>query len=254
MAAELVDGAEFGRNDTVVEIGAGWGRLTRPLARRAGRVIAVEIDDTLAARLARSFRNEPNVSIVHGDILRTALPTGEWRAFGNIPFGATTRILGRLLGDPTTGLRRADLLVQLEAARKRASVERSTLVSLTWQPWWKLTLERRISSRGFEPPPAVDAGLLVARRRGRPLLDADERIAYETFLRRIFDRGGLPVRRSLRTVIPVKRWKALARERGIAPDALPADLDVWDWVVVFKEAQRSDLEVGRSGVGPPDER
>jgi len=254
MAAELVDGAEFGLNDTVVEIGAGWGRLTRPLARRAGRVIAVEIDDTLAARLARSFENESNVSIVHGDILRTALPTGRWRAFGNIPFDATTQILGRLLGDPTTGLRRADLLVQLEAARKRASVERSTLMSLTWQPWWTLSLERRISSRGFEPPPAVDAGLLVVRRRSRPLLDADERIAYATFLRRVFDRGGLPVRRSLPTVIPVKRWKALARERGIALDARPAQLDVWDWMEVFKEAQRWGPDIRRKGVGPPDAR
>jgi 23S rRNA (adenine-N6)-dimethyltransferase len=200
-------------------------------------VIAVEIDDKLASRLARSFRNEPNVSIVRGDILRTALPDGEWRAFGNIPFGATTHILRRLLSDPTTGLRRADLLVQLEAARKRASVERSTLASLTWQPWWKLTLERRVSRRGFEPPPTVDAGLLVARRRSRPLLDADERIAYVTFLRRAFERGGWPVRRSLRPDIPVKRWKALARERGIALDARPAELDVWDWVVVFKATQ-----------------
>lgn len=247
VAAELVRGAEIDPSDTVLEIGAGWGRLTRPLAERAGRVIAVELDPRLAARLERSFEHEPKITIAGGDILRTELPVGAWRAFGNLPFGLTTPILRRLLDDPTIGPTRADLLVQFEAARKRASIERATLLSLTWQPWWALTLERHVSRLSFEPSPTVDAGLLLVRRRHQALLEASERPAYVTMLRRAFDRGAWPVRRSLRDIVPANAWRRLARERGFAADAPPPALDVWDWAAVFREARRRGMRARESG-------
>lgn len=104
----------------------------------------------------------------------TPLPREAWRAFGNIPFSLTTSILRRLLDDPAAGPEGADLLIQFEAARKRAAAHPGTLLSLGWGPWWELTLARRIPRLGFEPPPSVDAGLLVVRRRRPALLSPDD--------------------------------------------------------------------------------
>jgi 23S rRNA (adenine-N6)-dimethyltransferase len=233
LAAELVDQVGVSRHDHVFEIGAGDGRLTRALAARAARVTAVEIDPELIPRLRRSFGGDPNVAVVAGDILTCPFPDRAFRAFGNIPFGLTTPILRRLLDDPEGPLARADLLVQYEAARKRASVWPTTLVSLGWHPWWEPSLSRHISRLAFDPPPSVDAGLLSITRRDPPLLGPSNRESFVRLLGRAFRHASQPVRRSLRDVVPPRTWKRLARDRGIAIDATPTQLDAYDWVAIF---------------------
>jgi 23S rRNA (adenine-N6)-dimethyltransferase len=233
VAGELVREAGIGPSDHVWEIGAGSGRLTAALAERARLVTAVERDPFLADDLRRTFERNAAVKVVCGDVLLVPTPSAPFRAFGNIPFAITTPILRRLLDDPASPLARADLLVQLEAARKRAAVAPSTLLTIGWAPWWEFGLVRRIGRLGFEPPPSVDAGLLVVTRREPALLPAADRYAYVCLVRRAFDRGSWPIRRSLRDVLPPRTWKRLARERGLEVDATPRDLDVFDWVAVW---------------------
>ena len=229
----MVREASIGSGDLVWEIGAGSGRLTAPLHERAGHVVAVERDPFLAQELRRRFARARTVEVVHGDVLRVPMPSAPFRAFGNIPFGVTTPILRRMLDDPSGPLMRADLLIQLEAARKRAAVAPSTLLTLGWAPWWECTLVRRVGRHGFEPAPSVDAGLLAVTRREPALLPATDRAAYVGLVRSAFERGAWPVRRSLRGVLPPLAWKRLARERGLEVDATPRDLDVFDWVAVW---------------------
>ena len=157
VADELVRAAGVCSTDHVLEIGAGTGRLTRPLVGRAARVTAVELDGVLAERLERAFAGRPTVRIVHGDILNVQMPEGSWCVFGNVPFALTTSILRHLLDNPVDGPERADLLLQFEAARKRASPDRSTLLSLGWLPWW--------SSCHASHPPARVRTTTFGRRR-----------------------------------------------------------------------------------------
>jgi 23S rRNA (adenine-N6)-dimethyltransferase len=231
--------AGIASTDHVWEIGAGSGRLTAPLAERAGHVVAVERDPVLAQGLRRRFFGSRTVEVVEGDALLVPMPSRAFRAFGNIPFAVTTPILRRLLDDPGTPLVRVDLLIQLEAARKHAAVSPSTLLTLGWAPWWEFALARRIGRLGFEPPPSVDAGLLVVTRREPALLSVTDRDAYVRLVRRAFERGSWPVRRSLKDVLPPMTWKRLARERGLEVDATPRDLDVLDWVAVREAAGRA---------------
>ena len=234
VAIELVRAAEVCSTDHVLEIGAGAGRLTRPLAHQAGRVTAIELDPELAIGLDRTFADVPTVFIVRGDVMAVPFPSAPWRAFGNVPFALTTPILRRLLDDVVAGPQRADLIVQFEAARKRASVERSTLLSLGWLPWWEIALTRRIPRLAFDPPPSVDAGVLRIERRLPALLDPFHRPAFVGMLGQAFDRGSWPVRRSLGRRLGTSRWKRLARDRGIPVDAPPAALTIWDWIAVFE--------------------
>jgi 23S rRNA (adenine-N6)-dimethyltransferase len=241
VATELVRDAGVRSSDHVLEIGAGQGRLTRPLAEHAGHVTAVELDPVLAERLGRAFTGRPSVRIVHGDILDVPMPGGSWRAFGNVPFAITTPILRRLLDDPTGGPDRADLLMQLEAARKRSAPDRGTLLSMGWLPWWEFTLSRRIPRLAFDPPPPIDGGMLAVVRRTSPLLDPGDGRAFVAMLRRAFQHGSWPVRRSLGTTLPPKSWKRLARDRGLVIDAPPPSLDVRDWIAVFSHlSSRAD--------------
>ena len=243
IAAELVRDACIGPTDHVLEIGAGTGRLTEPLALAAASITAVELDPRLVEGLRRRFADDATVRVLHGDIRAVDLPDAPWRAFGNVPFSVTTPILRRLLDDLGCGPVRADLLIQFEAARKRASVERGSLLSIGWFPWWQMTLTRRLPRSSFDPPPSVDAGVLTVVRRPRPLLPPQDRAAYADLVRLAFDRGSWPVQRSLGRVVPPKAWKRLARSRGVPVAARPAHLDGWDWVAVFELARSQQTRV-----------
>ena len=109
IAAELVEQAGIGDGDLVLEIGAGTGRLTEALASRGGRVLAVELDPELVARLSRTYSRNPRITVVEADAMAVRLPERPFRAFGNLPFGVTTQLLRRLLDDPTSPLARADV-------------------------------------------------------------------------------------------------------------------------------------------------
>jgi len=185
LADALVADAAFSPGELVVEIGAGRGACTFALARRGVRVIALERDPAWAAALQREVRRRRlgAISVVCADARDARLPRRPFRVFGSLPFGATTDILRHLLGDPGTCLERADVVVQWEVARKRASVPPSTALSTAWAPWWTFEIGRRIPARAFRPVPRVDAALLHIHRRRPPLLPPSMAPAYRDFVR-----------------------------------------------------------------------
>jgi 23S rRNA (adenine-N6)-dimethyltransferase len=190
VAESFVALGSFAPGELVVEIGAGRGACTQALARLGVDVVAIERDPQWAAALRREMRHAglTGVRVVEGDAL--ALPlhrlTGgrPYRVLGSLPFGVTTALLRHLFDDVGRAPWRADLIVQWEVARKRATVPPTTMVSTIWAPWWTFELVRRIPARSFRPVPAVDAGVLRVTRRTPALLP--ERLAggFAEFVRR----------------------------------------------------------------------
>ena len=120
--AKVIDALHATKDDTFLEIGPGRGALTRPLAARAGRVIAIEIDRDLAAALADE--EIPNLRLLQSDVLgvdlREAL-RGEARPLrvaGNLPYNVASPILFALLDVADNGrfLSDATLMLQKEVA------------------------------------------------------------------------------------------------------------------------------------------
>ena len=185
LAEALVAQAAFDAGDLVVEIGAGRGAWTFALARRGVHVIALERDPRWAEHLRREARRRrmPNVSVVCCDALAYRMPRRPFRAVGSLPFGATTAILRHLLDDAGSGLRRADLVVQWEVARKRAALPPTTMLSTSWAPWWTFAVVRRLPADSFRPVPSVDAGVLRVTRREPALLPDHMAAAYASFVR-----------------------------------------------------------------------
>jgi 23S rRNA (adenine-N6)-dimethyltransferase len=236
LASELIEQIGVTSRDLVVEIGAGAGALTDPIIRRARHVVAIDIDAACVAFLRQRYAEDPRIDIVHGNALRTPLPNEPFRVIGNLPFGSGTRILRRLLDDPRTPLRRVDVLLQFEAARKRAQPAPSTLATLRWSPWWTFNVARHVSRHAFEPPPSVDAGLLTIERRQPALLRARDRAGYL----RLIAGGFAHVDRPIRDAVGprMRDWSAFAEERGISNDATAAALDAFDWAALFDRVRR----------------
>lgn len=184
LATELVHAAELEPDDLVVEFGAGFGRLTEELASTVGRVVAVEVDGRLAARLGARFEAQGGVQVVHQDALTVPLPARPFRVLSNPPFHLTSRLLGRLLDDPRVPLQRADLVLDWRAAIGLTAVHPPSRQSMGWQPWFEFLLLRRLPAAWFAPEPVVDAALVSIRRRQRPLLAPGEAAGYRRWLRR----------------------------------------------------------------------
>ena len=128
----------------VLDIGAGFGRLTGPLLDAGARVVAVERDPKLARQLAR---RHPEARVVCDDALTLALPRRPFRVVANLPFGISTATVRRLLASPH--LERADLIVARGFALK------SGLPITRWLP-------RTV----FMPAPSTDAAVITFGGRG----------------------------------------------------------------------------------------
>jgi 23S rRNA (adenine-N6)-dimethyltransferase len=220
LAEGIVRGLDVRPDELVVEIGAGDGRLTAPLARLTRRVIAIELDPNLAAKLRRRF------DVVEGDALTVPLPREPFRVVGNLPFHCASAILRRLLDDPRLPLLRVDAIVQWEVAVKRASVVPSTQLAAEWGPWWELAVVRHFDASAFEPRPDVDAALLRVLRREHELVAGALAPEYRRFVQRAFAHG-------LRAVVPPLTLKRIAAAAGFDRTAVPRDLDAYQWAALF---------------------
>src|SRR5690349_6279718 len=193
-AARVVASLKASADETFLEIGPGRGALTRPLAATAGRVVAVEIDRDLAARLQESV--PPHVRVVVGDFLETdldALLAAEprpVRVVGNLPYNVSSPILFRLLEAAQDGARFSDatLMLQKEVVdRIAAPPGGGDYGVLAVQVGLAADVERVLTlpPGAFRPPPKVTSTVVKLRFR-RPTVDVGDRRVFERVVRGVF--------------------------------------------------------------------
>jgi len=184
-----------GPEDLILEIGAGKGVLTFPLARRAGRVIAVEKDEALLPFLKR--QNFSNLQIIHADILRLDwrkllepyLPwPGQIKLVGNLPFSISSPLLFRVL-DHRDLFPFIVFLLQKEVAERVSGHPGSknyAPLSIFFHIFYEARIERILPAVYFSPPPKVESALISLRRRPQPLYEIDDWSDFQNFLRLCF--------------------------------------------------------------------
>ncbi|MEX2394825.1 MAG: rRNA adenine N(6)-methyltransferase family protein [Actinomycetota bacterium] len=205
LAADLVRNAGVTRGDLVLDVGAGAGMLTNELRSRARAVWAVELDDASIDVLRRRFAGDRRVRVIRADALELRWPDEAFRVVANLPFAQTTDILRHLLDDPRIPLERADVIVGWGWAVKRCSQRPSTLLSMSWAPWFELIVTRRVPASAFVPRPSTDAAIVTITRRPKPLLPTEAAAHYQRFLRTGFER------RRDATDLDVSDWTRLFR-------------------------------------------
>lgn len=214
----------------ILEIGAGDGALTRPLAELRRPITAIDIDEHHIRRLQRAL---PHVTFEHADALTYPLRTPI--LVGNIPFHLTTPLLRRLLA--SGGWTDAFLLTQWEVARKRSGVGGSTMMTAQAAPWFNFTLQGRVPSWGFSPRPSVDGGILQIQRRQMPLIPFSEQARYHRFVRAVFTGHGGSLDRIIRHSTGHSRGRVVQalRKAKISARNLPRDLSPEQWVTLWSE-------------------
>jgi len=190
----IVAAAELAADDTVLEVGAGMGTLTREIAKAARRVLAVELDRGLLAVLAETVGTLQNVTVVPGDVLKLDLVAllrqegvSTAKVIANLPYYITTPALAAFIQ-----LARAAkpmlvalivVLVQKEVAARLAAApgtDEYGALSVMAQYHAQVELVATVSRNVFLPAPKVDSSIVRLRVRDHPPVDvADERLFFD---------------------------------------------------------------------------
>ena len=207
--SRIADAAVGGPHETVLEIGPGKGTLTRALAERAARVVAIETDRRLAAALAGTCG--ANVEIVTGDALAVPWPAAD-AVCGNIPYQITSPLLERALRPPRPA--RIVFLVQAEVAARLAAAPGSRgYGALSAGVQLVASVERlfAVPAGAFRPRPRVDSALVRLVPLAAPLVASDdEERRVRAAIRALFQRRRQQLGRSVREAFALEAAEAAA--------------------------------------------
>jgi 16S rRNA (adenine1518-N6/adenine1519-N6)-dimethyltransferase len=241
--SRIVAAANLSDTDVVVEAGAGLGTLTRPLAERAGRVVAVELDERLVEILRVQVADLGNVEIVHGDILSVAelaglaLPHLGFKVVGNLPYYITSAILRRFLArEPRPSM--MVVTVQREVAQRIvAEPGKMSLLAVSVQWYGRPQIVARIPAGAFYPKPTVDSAV-VRIDTGERTPVALEAGLDETLLFRVAKAGFAQRRKMLRNSLaaglrlPTSLVEGALQEMGVDPRRRAQTLSLEEWAAV----------------------
>ena len=210
---------------TVLEIGPGRGAITDLLARKARRLIAVELDRVLSAQLRMKFSMQPNVEIIEGDILTIELA----RVVGNLPYYITSDILLRLL-EYHRYFSTIVIMVQKEVADRLAASAGSRdygLLSATAQLYGRIEQLFTLPPGAFSPPPKVHSS--VVRITIKPRLESLRvpEAKFIAFLKLCFGQKRKTLWNNLKTRYDEDALRAALTKSGVKPairaEALPLE-------------------------------
>ncbi|MDZ7843777.1 MAG: 16S rRNA (adenine(1518)-N(6)/adenine(1519)-N(6))-dimethyltransferase RsmA [Anaerolineales bacterium] len=240
----IVEVADLDPASVVLEIGAGLGHLTRYLAAKAKRVIALEVDKNLIPPLREVLQPYPRVRIVHGDILQ--LTPGElidqdnYLVVANIPYYITSKIIRNLL-EAENKPQRMVLTVQYEVAQRIcAAAGDMSILALSVQIYGEPYLTSRIPAAAFHPPPRVDSASIRIDIYPRPLLSKSGREDYFKLIKAGFRHKRKTLRNSLSAGLGWKkdRTETLLRSAGIDPQRRAETLSLPDWLNITEKYRK----------------
>lgn len=179
----MIQVAQLSQGDTVVEIGPGPGRLTKMLAERVKKVIAIELDDELFEKLKVYLSGHNNVELIHGDALKFPFESiGDFKVVANIPYHITTPIIFRLL-DAKKGLKTITLTIQKEVAERIVAGPGGKdygVLSIMIQYYAQPELKFIIRKEAFRPVPRVDSAVVHIKILENPSIDVkDEKLFFK---------------------------------------------------------------------------
>lgn len=223
LVENLVDKANISHNDTVIEIGAGEGIITKALLKKSAKVVAFEVDNEFYKKLSNKFQNEKSLELRSEDFLASNLPTYPYKVFSNIPFNITSAIIKKLTleNNPPED---TYLIVQKEAGMKFAGKPfdiKNSQLSVILYPWFEFRVMHTFRASDFFPRPKIDIVLLEIKKRDISLIE--NKNLYEDFVTYAFNQPKPDITEGLSKVMRLKQT-----------NLKPSELNFDDWIDLFE--------------------
>ncbi len=198
---KIADAAQVGPEDRVLEIGPGLGHLTRVLAARAKKVLALELDDRLIPLLQQEFSEMRNVEFVQADAVAypyESLSTG-WKVVANLPYYISTPIIQRLLACRERFTTLTLTLQQEVAERVAASPGGKTYgyLSVLVQLYAEPRIEFLVPPGAFTPKPEVNSAVITLTIRDHPAVAVEDDVFFMRVVKAAFSQRRKTLRNAL---------------------------------------------------------
>ncbi|MBU9721985.1 MULTISPECIES: 16S rRNA (adenine(1518)-N(6)/adenine(1519)-N(6))-dimethyltransferase RsmA [Bacillaceae] len=193
----IVDAADISEETGVIEIGPGIGALTEQIAKKAGKVLAFEIDQRLLPILKETLAPYDHVKVIHQDILKADVINEieeyfsegqDLAVIANLPYYVTTPILMKLLEEKLP-LRTIVVMIQKEVADRIAAKPNSKdygSLSIAAQFYAHAETAFTVPKTVFVPQPNVDSAILKLTLREKPPVDTDDEEFFFEIVRASF--------------------------------------------------------------------
>lgn len=237
----MLRAGEVSSADTVLEVGPGLGTLTTKLCEKAEKVIAVELDDSLAANLKNKVSIQ-NLEVVHQNILEfdtKALPKN-YKLIANIPYYLTSNLIRVMLENPNPPAVMV-LLIQKEVAERIAATPGEMgILSVATQFYAEVELKELVPAELFTPPPKVDSQIIQIKRREGPLFPDIDAKQFFVLVRAGFSEKRKKLRSSLSGGLHLSKEQIdnLLSEAGISQNTRAQELELTQWAKLYQVWRR----------------
>jgi 16S rRNA (adenine1518-N6/adenine1519-N6)-dimethyltransferase len=240
IASRIVGAADLAPGTAVVELGAGRGILTRPLAERGVRLVAIEVDRDLCVELETGFVHEPGtasgVEILNADFTKLSI-TGLLASrglekcvlFGNIPYHLTRDVLFSFLVDEREMIEAAYLMLQREVGERIVSPPGSRVYGITSVVLQSLYAVRplfRVGPGAFFPRPNVESIVVEFKPLDVPVVAPEELNAFVPLVKNLFQQRRKTIHNTLKRFYSLSEGElaGISGEVGVPLDKRPEEL------------------------------
>ena len=241
----ILGAAEIAPDDIIVEVGPGLGILTEKLAEKAVRVIAVELDDTLAQLLKERLSPLPNLTVINEDILKldpqtllsgAGVRSPPYKVVANLPYYITSPVLRHFL-ESFAKPERMIVMVQKEVAQAIVAEpgERSVL-SVIIQFYGKPSIVSYVPARSFYPAPEVDSAVLRIDIYPAPRAAVSDEKGFFRLVQAGFTARRKQIANSLAQglKLPKPEVAALLEKADINPQRRAETLTIEEWAQLWR--------------------
>jgi len=240
----IVEAAEIEPGDQVLELGAGTGVLTRELARRARRVVAVELERAMLTLLEKTSGALPNVELLARNLLyldpREVFAQEPYKLVANLPYYITAPTFRHFL-ESANKPRLLVVMVQYEVAQRMvAGPGDMSLLGVSVQFYGRPRIIARVPARAFYPAPKVDSAILRVDVHERVPLAQAERDGFFRVVQAGFAERRKQLHNSLTRHLHRKNEevRACLTAAGIDPSRRAETLSIDEWLLLWDEMKQ----------------
>jgi 16S rRNA (adenine1518-N6/adenine1519-N6)-dimethyltransferase len=244
----ILDAAELSPTDTVIEVGPGLGLMTAELARRAGWVIAIELDNRLADILKKTLSHD-NIVILNKDVLGTdpatllqgrapSFPSAlrPYKVVANLPYYITSPVLRHFL-EASVKPEVMVVMVQKEVAKAIvAEAGQRSVLSISVQFYGKPSIVTLVPADAFYPAPEVDSAIVKIDVYRQPPVAVNNVEGFFKLVRAGFTAARKQVANSLSQGLGLPKSDVLdlLEKAGIDPQRRAETFTLEEWAELWK--------------------
>lgn len=231
---KIIKAGNIKKTDIIVEVGPGFGILTKELAKHAEKIIAIEIDKGIFERLKgqAALGGLPRTELIFGDALKFTPPKTKYKLIANIPYSITSPLINHFLknqfmnrGNPPT---ECVLMVQHEVAKKIcASPPDMNVLALNIQTFSRPVYLFKVSRNSFYPKPNVDSAVIKIEIHKKLIVKCDLNL-YFKLISAAFSQKRKILKNSLQKILG-ENTEEILKKAGINPQRRPETLTIAEW-------------------------